>query len=58
MPQFKFDRYINGSLMAQGVTINLEVDLTRAMARAANLAERGPNGETPVLIYMPPKPST
>jgi len=52
-PTFEFDRYIGGTLMAEGVTIEREPNLGKAMARAAQIASRGPNGETPVLIYRP-----
>lgn len=51
--QHVFERYIGGTLMAEGVTIEREPSLEKAMVRAAQIASRGPNGETPVLIYRP-----
>lgn len=58
-PPFVFDRYVNGVLMAEGVTIERQATLTDAMAAAARIAARGPNGETPALVYVaPPTPST
>jgi hypothetical protein len=57
-PPFKFDRYINGVLMAEGVTIDHNDNLRDAMITAASIAPRGKNGETPVLIFRPePSPS-
>jgi hypothetical protein len=53
-PPFSFDRYIDGVLMAEGVTIEREDALCDAMSKAARLASRGPNGEVPVLVYTPP----
>ena len=50
-PPFHFDRYINGVLMAEGVTIERQPDMSSAMREAARLASRGPNGEVPVLVY-------
>lgn len=47
---YEFDRYINGVLMAEGVTIKREPTLEKAMIAAARIASRGPNGEVPVLI--------
>ncbi|MBO0125169.1 hypothetical protein [Agrobacterium sp. OT33] len=47
---FEFDRYINGSLMAEGVRIEKVETLEKAMVIAAKVASRGPNGEVPVLI--------
>lgn len=52
-PVFEFDRYINGQLMAEGVTIEREAELADAMRKAAQLASRGPNGEVPVLVLIP-----
>ena len=48
---FHFDRYINGTLMAEGVCIEKQTDLSSAMKEASRLASRGPNGEVPVLVY-------
>ena len=48
---FRFDRYINGKLMAEGVKIIRERNLEDAMVSAARIASRGRNGEVPVLIY-------
>jgi hypothetical protein len=53
MPSFIFDRYVNGTLMAEGVTIEREPDLQSATKVAARLASKGPNGEVPVLVYVP-----
>lgn len=47
---FQFDRYINGALMAEGVTINNADTLETAAAKAAKIASRGPNGEVPILV--------
>lgn len=47
---FEFDRYINGELMAEGVTIERQDNLPDAMRAAARIASRGPNGEAPVLV--------
>lgn len=47
---FEFDRYINGQLMAEGVTIERQRNLPDAMREAARIASRGPNGEAPVLV--------
>lgn len=52
-PPFSFDRYINGKLMAEGVTIERQATLKRAASEAARLASKGPNGETPVLVFIP-----
>jgi hypothetical protein len=51
-PPFHFDRYINGVLMAEGVTIEKEANLAAATKSAARLAPRGPKGETPVLVLV------
>ena len=48
---FDFDRYVNGTLMAEGVTIERASTLDKAMIVAARIATKGPNGETPVLVY-------
>lgn len=53
-PPFIFDRYVNGTLMAEGVTIERQDTLENAMAAAARIASRGPSGEVPVLVYTPP----
>ena len=47
---WEFDRYINGVLMAEGVSIERQPDLASAMKAAAIIASRGPHGEVPVLI--------
>lgn len=47
---FKFDRYINGTLMAEGVVIERQHTLAAAMREAARIASRGPHGEVPVLV--------
>ena len=47
---FEFDRYINGTLMAEGVTIERETTLEQAMAKASKIASCGPNGEAPILV--------
>lgn len=56
-PPFSFDRYINGQLMAEGVTIERQPTLALAMAAAARIASKGLNGEIPVLVYAPPTPA-
>ena len=48
--QFEFDRYINGVLMAEGVTIERQTSFEDAARVAARIASRGPNGEVPVLV--------
>jgi len=54
---FEFDRYVNGVLMAEGVTIEREETLEAAMLVAARIASRGSNGEAPVLVLRPnPEP--
>ncbi|KAB2693363.1 hypothetical protein [Brucella intermedia] len=57
-PSFEFDRYINGTLMAEGVTIERASKLDKAMVAAARIAPKGPNGETPVLVYRPAPAAT
>ena len=49
-PPFHFDRYINGVLMAEGVTIERESNLADAARVASRIASKGPNGEAPVLV--------
>lgn len=51
---YHFARYINGTLMAEGVLIETAASLEEAMGKAARLAPRGPKGETPVLVLIPP----
>lgn len=51
LPPFHFDRYINGVLMAEGVTINKEPTIDSAMMAASRIASKGTNGEVPVLVY-------
>ena len=46
----EFDRYINGQLMAEGVTIKKAETLEAATASAVRIASKGPNGEAPVLV--------
>lgn len=53
MPKFEFDRYIDGHLKAEGVTIEQEPDLESAMRRAVQLARRG-RGERLVLVLTNP----
>lgn len=48
---FHFDRYVNGVKMAEDVCIERADNLQKAMAIAAKIASKGPNGEVPVLIY-------
>lgn len=50
MTIYEFDRYINGQLMAEGVTIEKAKSLEAATAAAVRIASRGPNGEAPVLV--------
>ena len=47
---YQFDRYINGVLMAEGVTIERAENVNHAMKKAAKLASKGPREETPVLV--------
>jgi len=49
---FVFDRYINGVLMAEGVTIERQTTFSEAAREAARIASRGPNGEIPVLVCV------
>ncbi len=49
-PPFHFDRYVNGVLMAEGVTIERESHLADAARVASRIASKGPNGEAPVLV--------
>ena len=53
---FRFDRYINGNLMAEGVEITRQSTLEGAIQAAAKIASRGPNGEIPVLVLGPCPP--
>jgi hypothetical protein len=55
---YEFDRYINGRLMAEGVTIERAKTLEEAMVIAARIASRGPNREVPVLVLRTPPPAT
>lgn len=50
MTVYEFDRYINGQLMAEGVTIEKAKSLDAATAAAARIASKGPKGEAPVLV--------
>lgn len=52
-PLFRFNRYVNGVLMAEGVTIEREKSLEAAIVVALRIAPRGPDGEAPVLVYVP-----
>ncbi len=54
---YSFERYINGVLMAEGVTIERETSLDKAAQAAARIASRGPNGEVPVLVLRSPSAS-
>lgn len=47
---YNFDRYINGNLMAEGVTIDRAASFADATLKAAKIASRGKNGEIPVLV--------
>lgn len=51
---FEFDRYVDGVLMAEGVTIEDAKTLEMASRKAAKIACRGPNGESPVLVLIRP----
>ncbi|MBM2884048.1 hypothetical protein JFK97_06560 [Chromobacterium phragmitis] len=52
-PPFHFARYVNGTEMAEGVTIKNAASIEEAMVKATRLAARGPNKEIPVLVYLP-----
>lgn len=52
MPTFRFDRYIRGQLMAEGVEIDRADNLQDAAQVAARIASKGTFGETPVLVYV------
>lgn len=56
-PPYNFEHYVNGRLMAEGVTIERETTFEAAAAKAALIASRGANGETPVLVYQAPQPA-
>jgi len=45
-----FDRYVNGVLMAEGVTITRASSFEEACVKATKLASRGPHDEAPVLV--------
>ena len=47
---FEFDRYIDGTLMAEGVKIERQPTLEKAAMRAAQIASHGLNSEVPVLV--------
>jgi len=49
---YVFDRYVNGVLMAEGVTVERAPNLPSAMSKAASLAAKGPNREIPVLVLV------
>lgn len=50
MTIYEFDRYINGQLMAEGVTIEKAKTLEAATTAAVRIASKGPKGEAPVLV--------
>ncbi|PDT15858.1 hypothetical protein CO670_15285 [Rhizobium sp. J15] len=50
MSVYEFDRYINGRLMAEGVTVEKAKTVEEATLTAARIASRGPNREVPVLV--------
>jgi hypothetical protein len=50
MPTFKFDRYVDGKKMAEGVNAGEHTDLASATKAAARLASPGPKGQVPVLV--------
>lgn len=55
MTVYEFDRYINGQLMAEGVTVERAKSFDEAATTAARIASRGKNGEAPVLVLrLPP----
>lgn len=56
-PPFVFDRYVNGTLMAEGVEVERAKTLMEAAAIAARIAARGPNGEAPVLVHVARRPA-
>jgi len=58
MSVYEFDRFINGRLMAEGVTVEKAKTIGEAMVTAARIASRGPNREVPVLVLRSPSPST
>lgn len=58
MTVYEFDRYINGVLMAEGVTVSRARSFSEAMKNAVRLASRGPNGEAPVLVFKSQSSST
>ncbi|WEK05721.1 MAG: hypothetical protein P0Y65_05560 [Candidatus Devosia phytovorans] len=47
---WEFDRFINGVLMAEGVTVKHAATAQQAFMKAASLTSKGPNREIPVLV--------
>lgn len=47
---YEFDRYINGTLMAEGIRVERASSYEQAYIVAARIASRGSNGESPVLV--------
>ena len=56
-PPWEFDRYINGTLMAEGVRVSRETTFADAARVAAKLAAKGPNREVPVLVCCAAPPA-
>ena len=56
-PPWEFDRYINGTLMAEGVKVERETNFADALRVAAKLAAKGPNREVPVLVCRAAPPA-
>lgn len=50
LTKYKFNRYVNGVLMAEGVTVERAKTFEEAMQIAARIASRGPRGDLPVLV--------
>jgi hypothetical protein len=49
--EYKFDRYIDGKLMAEGVVIERAKSFADATFIASKIASRGQNGQLPVLVF-------
>lgn len=52
-PPFHFDRYVNGVLMAEGVTIERETTLEDALRVAWDIAKKQSSGKPFAIVYVP-----
>ena len=51
---YEFDRYVNGIKMAEDVAVERAETFEEAVRKAARIANKGPNGQTPVLVLRMP----